>query len=212
MILQLDLPPDFSPTVQFYARTTNEPVGDEIAGTADLLRPTLYDFDISDIAAGDYVVDVNQPYGRIKLRKTETSYYLTEEWWQIDAATQGSTDPGKVFVDENYGGDGHLIYELSGIPVYDASIEVYLYSDYVANRKDGTYRLATSRQNVSGEWAVPFYLDPAIYVFRFYKAGVAGPDAYRIVVSFDVDEIEVTQIDPVQIPQNGLPAQLRIIA
>jgi hypothetical protein len=69
--------------------------------------------------------------------------------------------------------------------------------DYIAGRQDATYRVANSRQTVDGSWAMPVYLDPEIYVLRYYRTGIAGPDAYRVVVTFNPADIEITPINPV---------------
>jgi hypothetical protein len=116
------------------------------------------------------------------------------EWWELDSLVDAAVDPGKVLVDHNYGGPGNLRYVVNNIPVVDASIEAFLYDDYIAGNRDGDYRIAASRQRVDGTWAVPMYLDPEIYIFRFFKSKVAGPDVYRVVVSFDEAEISVNHI------------------
>lgn len=195
-MLQLTLPPNFSPTIQAYARETSLPVGGPVSGTVVPSRSTLYDFDIDFLDNGDYVVDILNPYGRFLLRKVNTNYLIAIEWWQLDCCGS-SKDPGKVLVNQDYGGPGALVYCLDGIPIADATIEAFLYSDYIVGHQDATYRVANSRQTVTGEWAMPFYLDPQIYVFRFYRIGVAGPDAYRVVVTFDPADISITPINPV---------------
>lgn len=190
-MLELTLPPNRSPSIQAYARQTALPVGAAITGTAVALRPTLYEFDAAGLADGDYVVDITNPAGRFVLRKNGEVYLMADEWWQLDYLTDPALDPGKVLVDENFGGSGALTYQLDGSPVEDASIEVFLLSDYVAGNCNGNHRLNSSRQKIDGTWAVPFYLDPQNYVLRFYKSGVAGPDEWQIVVSQDPDEIEI---------------------
>jgi hypothetical protein len=195
-MLQLTLPPNRNPSIQAYARATSLPVGGLVPGFVVPLRSTLYDFDIDFLANGDYVVDILNPYGRFLLRKRNDDYLIAIEWWQLDCCGN-SKDPGKVLVNQDYGGSGALIYCLDGIPIADATIEAFLYSDYIAGNQDARYRIANSRQTASGEWAMPFYLDPDIYVFRFYRIGVAGPDAYRVVVTFDPNDISITPINPV---------------
>lgn len=198
MMLQLTLPPDYSPTLELYTRETSTIVGPAVPGSAVSGRPTLYSFDLDGLAAGDYVVDINDPAGRFLLRKTASDYLLATEWWQLECSGGGnSSDPGKVLVNQNYGGPGALVYCLDGVAVADATIEVFLYMDYIAGRQDATYRVANSRQTVDGDWAMPVYLDPEIYVLRYYRTGVAGPDAYRVVVTFDPADIEITPVNPI---------------
>jgi hypothetical protein len=194
MLLELTLPPNKLPTLQPYTRDTAEVVGSPINGLAVSGRPTLYRFDVSSLADDDYVMDVVNPAGRFVVRLSDPDYFIANEWWEIDQLTDPAKDPHKVLVDVNYGGPDNLQYELAGIPVEDATIEVFLYSEYTAGNKDGRYRLRDTRQRADGTWVLPFYLDPGIYVFRYYKSGIAGPDAYRVVVSFDPDEISVTKL------------------
>lgn len=195
-MLQLTLPPNKNPSIQAYARTTSLPVGSPVFGSVVPLRSTLYDFDIDFLDNGDYVVDILNPYGRFLLRKKNDDYLIAIEWWQLDCCGN-SKDPGKVLVNQDYGGPGALVYCLDGIPIADATIEAFLYVDYISGNQDATYRVANSRQTVTGDWAMPFYLDPEVYVFRFYRIGVAGPDAYRVVVTFDPNDISITPINPI---------------
>lgn len=199
-MLELTLPPNFSPTIQPYARSNAAPVGSPISGDAVSGRPTLYEFDVSTLANGDYVVDILNPWGRFVLRKFNTTYLMADEWWQLDYLTNPADDPSKIFVNQNYGGPGALTYSLNGIPVADATIELFLYSDYMAGNRNGNYRLNNSRQKVDGTWAVPFYLDPQNYVLRYYRNGVAGPDSWKVVVSFNPADISIT---PLEVYGNG---------
>lgn len=102
-------------------------------------------------------------------------------------------NPEKVMVNQDFGGANNLTYELNGSPIADTLIELFLYSDYAAGDYNSN-RLDSTRQRIDGTWAKAFYLDPQEYVIRFYRTGVAGPDAYKIVVSFDENEIEVTPL------------------
>ena len=191
-MLQLTLPPNRTPSIQPYARTTALTVGASITGTAVTGRSTLYNFNVSGLADGDYVVDVLDPYGRFVLRKAGTDLRIADEWWELD--TNPNTDPGKILVDEDYGGTNNLTYEIDGVPVADASIEIFLDSSYTAGNRDSTYRIATSRQTAAGNWAAACYLDPDTYVVRYYRNGVAGPDSYRLVVSLNPADIVITPL------------------
>jgi hypothetical protein len=190
LLLYLTLPPNKSPTVQPYARDTSVAVGSPIAGFAVTGRPTLYTFDVTSLAAGDYVIDISNPYGRAVIRKRTAGVLIAVEWWELDSQVN-LFDAGKVIVDQNYGGPDNLRYVVNGVTVIDASIEAFLYDDYLHGNRDGKYRIATSRQRANGTWAIPMYLDPDVYMFRFFKSEVAGPDVYRVVVSFDPSEIAV---------------------
>jgi len=194
-MLELTLPPNRVPTIQPYARANALPVGAPISGSVIAGRSTLYEFDVDDLPNGDYVVDISNPYGRFVLRKFNTTYLMAEEWWELDYLTDPEKDPGRILVNQNYGGPNALTYALNGIPVDDATIELFLYSDYAAGNRNGNYRINDSRQKVDGTWAVPFYLDPQDYVLRYYRTGVAGPDAWKVVVSFDPADIEITPLE-----------------
>ncbi len=191
MLLYLTLPPNLAPTVQPYTRETAVAVGTPITGTAVAGRPTLYTFNVTALVDGDYTLDILNPYGRAVIRKGPAGVLVGVEWWELDSLVKLSIDPGKVLVDQNYGGPDNLKYVVGGVPVIDASIEAFLYADYMDGNRDGKYRIAASRQRANGTWAIPMYLDPEIYMFRFFKSEVAGPDVYRVVVSFDPDEIIV---------------------
>jgi len=195
--LQLTLPPGQSPTIQPYSRVPDGvPVGLPIAGVAVAGRATLYNFATSALADADYTVDMTNPIGRFLLRKSGLTYLVADEWWQLDYLTDPAKDPGKVLVHHNYGGTGRLTYTLAGVPIADTVIEAFLYTDYMAGRQSSEYRIADSRQRADGTWTRAFYLDPQIYALRFYRNAVAGPDAYRVVVSFNSADIQVTLIPP----------------
>lgn len=102
-------------------------------------------------------------------------------------------NPDKVMVNQDFGGADNLMYTLDGEPVADALIELFLYSDYIAGNYNSN-RIDSTRQRIDGTWAKAFYLDPQEYVVRFYRTGVAGPDAFKLVVSFDADEIDITPL------------------
>lgn len=197
MALQLTLPPGHFPTIQPYSRVPDGVlVGLPIAGVAVSGRATLYNFNISGLADADYTVDMTDPLGRFLLRKSGLTYLMADEWWQLDYLTDPAKDPGKVLVHHNYGGTGRLTYTLAGVPIADTVIEAFLYADYMAGRQSSEYRIADSRQRADGTWTRAFYLDPQIYALRFYRNAVAGPDAYRVVVSFTTSAITVTAIPP----------------
>jgi hypothetical protein len=204
-MLQLTLPPNREPELQLYTRANSTQINPRIFGTVVTGRDTLYNFDLSAVPNGDYVVDIYDPYGRVMLRKGTGSYLLADEWWELDYLSNPATDPSKILVNQDYGGTGALIYALNGIPVADASIELFLYSDYMAGNRDGNYRINSTRQTVDGTWAIAFYLDPQDYVLRYYRAGIAGPDEWKLTAALDPADIEI-----IPLSQSGLGlAELR---
>lgn len=206
-MLQLTLPPNKTPQITLYTRETATAVGSAITGTESETRPTLYDFDISAVDDGDYVVDITNPYGRFVLRVNGAAYLIADEFWELDyiaGQVDPAKDPNKVLVNHNYGGPQNLTYVLNSDPVADASIEVFLNSDYVAGLVNGNYRVAEARQKANGDWALPVYLDPDVYVLRYYKQDVAGPDVYRLNVSFVDSEISVVKL-------SGTTGYLRVL-
>ena len=114
----------------------------------------------------------------------------------INATISDATTPGtgKVLITKDYGGTDNLTYVLNGVPVVDATIEIFLYSDYVAGNRDAKYRIASTRQSVDGTWVTKIYLDPQTYVLRYYCTGVAGPDEFKLVVSDNESEISFTPL------------------
>jgi hypothetical protein len=114
-------------------------------------------------------------------------------------------DADRIFVNQDYGGTNNLVYVLGTIPVGQATIELFMYDDYMAGNRDAAYRIGNSRQTDDGSWAVPFYLDPNTYILQFYRPQIAGPDAYKLVVSENPAEIVFEQVP---IPGTGLSGPL----
>tara|TARA_R110000751_G_scaffold12717_6_gene43693 strand:- start:1552 stop:3531 length:1980 start_codon:yes stop_codon:yes gene_type:complete len=114
-------------------------------------------------------------------------------------------DADRIFVNQNYGGTNNLVYVLGTIPVGQATIELFMYDDYMAGNRDAAYRIGNSRQTDDGSWAVPFYLDPNTYILQFYRPQIAGPDAYKLVVSENPADIVFEQVP---IPSTGLSGPL----
>lgn len=132
--------------------------------------------------------------GTYRVESSPFFFDIDEQLQDIAVAVSSPTNSDKVLVDENYGGANRLTYMLRGRPVSDATIEVYLYSDYVLGRFNDAYRLDRTRQRIDGTWEKAFYLDPGQYAIRFNKSGVAGPDDYYVVVSFEESEIRIQKI------------------
>jgi len=114
-------------------------------------------------------------------------------------------DADRIFVNQDYGGTNNLVYVLGTIPVGQATIELFMYDDYMAGNRDAAYRIGNSRQTDDGSWAVPFYLDPNTYILQFYRPQIAGPDAYKLVVSENPADIVFEQVP---IPSTGLSGPL----
>ena len=89
---------------------------------------------------------------------------------------------GTVYVNENYGGTGALIYVKDGVPVNGADILIYTAADYNAGNRSNEYIVAASRQLSDGRWQQPMRLDPGAYKLQFFKQGVAGPDTFDLTV------------------------------
>ena len=91
---------------------------------------------------------------------------------------------GTVTVDHNSGGTDNLAYKTSGGSGIDnAIVQAFLKTDYDAGRRSATYVAGETQTNVYGRWARPMKLDPAAYVFIFYKQAFSGPDRKDYTVS-----------------------------
>jgi hypothetical protein len=101
---------------------------------------------------------------------------------QLQAGLDTSTGVGTVFVDENYGGTGNLVYQVRGTIVDGADILIYKASDYNAGNRGNTYVIAAGRQRADGRWEQAVRLNPGSYKMQFFKQGVAGPDTFDLVV------------------------------
>jgi hypothetical protein len=101
---------------------------------------------------------------------------------------------GSEYVDQDYGGSNNLCYVLDGVAVDNADIMIFLYNDYIIGNRGQKYAKALSKTTVSGAWVQAVMLDPEVYAIQFNKQGEAGPDAWRLVVSKDPSEIEVSLI------------------
>jgi|JI9StandDraft_1071089.scaffolds.fasta_scaffold211978_2 hypothetical protein len=91
MILVLALVPDLSPTINLFSRTTDSeapdtsPVnGSPIAGTAITNRPGHFQFSLTGIAAGDYVVVSANPIGTWTIRITATQVLISDTWNDLE--------------------------------------------------------------------------------------------------------------------------------
>ncbi len=84
---------------------------------------------------------------------------------------------GTVTVDHNSGGTDNLTYKTSGgAGIDNAVVQAFLKTDYDAGRRSAAYVAGETQTNVYGRWVRPMKLDPANYVFIFYKQAFSGPD------------------------------------
>lgn len=179
-------------------------------GLAVVARPTLSEIEASTVLAKESNATSNKEEILIvandsieKLNQIQASsdnqdeviedLALEETVQNIKSILTSEENPDKVMVNQDFGGADNLMYTLDGEPVADALIELFLYSDYTAGNYNSN-RIDSTRQRIDGTWAKAFYLDPQEYVVRFYRTGVAGPDAFKLVVSFDADEIDITPL------------------
>jgi len=91
MILVLPLIPAMSPTINLFSRTADDaapdttPVnGSPIAGTAITNRTAHYQFDLTGIAAGDYIVVSASPLGTWSIRITATQILISETFSDLE--------------------------------------------------------------------------------------------------------------------------------
>lgn len=91
---------------------------------------------------------------------------------------------GSVAVDHNYPVDGALCYTTTeGVGIDNATVRVFLASDYNANRRSNEFVVATTFTVVGGTWQMQLMLDPAEYVVQFNKQGAFGPNAVNLTVT-----------------------------
>jgi hypothetical protein len=94
------------------------------------------------------------------------------------------TGDGSVMVDQDYGGADALSYKTgAGAGVANATIVVYLTSDYNAGNRSNAFIVAKTSTVVGGKWAFALKLDPNAYTLIYYKTGEYGPDKKEITVS-----------------------------
>jgi hypothetical protein len=138
--------------------------------------------------------DTDRPAGYLTVEIEKGVSRFSEQ--QLDGSPSGGgcIGIGSEHVDQDYGGSDNLSYCLSGVPVDNADILIYLYNDYIIGNRSQKYVKAVSKATVTGAWVQAVMLDPAVYAVQFNKQGVAGPDAWRLVVSLDSNLIDVSLI------------------
>lgn len=99
------------------------------------------------------------------------------------AVTADEHGDGAVEVDQNYGGtDALTVMTAGGVRVDNATILVYLKSDYAAGRRDRQYVVVSTTTTATGAWAAPVMLDPGDYTLLIYKQGVIKARAVNLTV------------------------------
>lgn len=91
MILVLPLIPAMSPTINLFSRTADNAApdttpanGSPLPGTAITNRPGHYSFDLTGIAAGDYIVVSASPLGTWNIRITATQVLVSETFTDLE--------------------------------------------------------------------------------------------------------------------------------
>lgn len=86
-------------------------------------------------------------------------------------------------VDHDFGGTDNLTYEtIETQGVADATILVYLKSDYDVGNRAGDFVLGTTTTDINGRWRRQIMLETGTYTLLFFKKGAFGPDLKTIVV------------------------------
>lgn len=101
-----------------------------------------------------------------------------------EASLAGAQGSGQVMISHNFGGTDNLAYQTStGFGIVDATIRVYLKTDYDSGNTGNNYIKGTTTTITGGRWHKGIFLDPAQYVVQFVKAGAYGPDTTTITVT-----------------------------
>lgn len=101
-----------------------------------------------------------------------------------EASLSGAQGTGQVMISHNFGGTDNLAYQTStGFGIVDATIRVYLKTDYDSGNTGTNYIKGTTTTITGGRWHKGVFLDPAQYVVQFVKAGAYGPDTTTITVT-----------------------------
>lgn len=99
-------------------------------------------------------------------------------------AIDALTGDGSVQVDHNYGGPDALAYRTnSGLGIDNATVRVFLKTDFDAGNVTLRYRIAETTTDINGRWVNPLYLDPSVYTLVFFKQQAYGPDNVVVVVT-----------------------------
>lgn len=96
------------------------------------------------------------------------------------------TGPGEFLVDHNSGGTNNLSYfTTDNAGIDDATIYVYLKSDYDANNRTEAFIVCQTKTVAGGTWAHGLMLDPGQYTLLYFKQQAYGPDIKNITVAND---------------------------
>lgn len=95
---------------------------------------------------------------------------------QVDTLLDAGS--GAIVVNHNWGGADALAYKtIGGVGIDNATIYVYLDSDYILENFDiGTYVKAAAITDVNGQWVKPMNLDAETYRFYYFRMPDYGPD------------------------------------
>lgn len=127
-------------------------------------------------------------YQRVGATPASTDYIVGQaalDWdGTKEASLAGAQGSGQVMISHNFGGADNLSYQTStGFGVVDATVRVYLKSDYDAGNTGNNYIRGTTTTVVGGRWHKGIFVDAGQYVVQFVKAGAYGPDTTNITVT-----------------------------
>ncbi len=91
---------------------------------------------------------------------------------------------GAILVNHNYGGTDNLRYVApNGVGIDNATIQVFVKSDYDAGKRGRGYIIAESVTGTDGRWVRDVALDPGEYTVVFFKQGLYSPTVTNITVA-----------------------------
>jgi uncharacterized protein YwbE len=133
------------------------------------------------------LIEVNANETKIDAVKTQTDK-MNFTGTDIKATLDGEVvitieGSGDTAVDENTGGADNLRYVYQAQGIDNATIKVYLKTDYDAGNRSDTYVKARSKTKTDGRWQWPVYLDSGFtYSVVFYKQGQYGPTKVEVTI------------------------------
>jgi len=91
---------------------------------------------------------------------------------------------GAILVNHNYGGTDNLRYVApNGVGIDNATIQIFVRSDYDAGKRGRGYIIAESVTGTDGRWVRDVALDPGDYTVVFFKQGLYSPTVINITVA-----------------------------
>jgi hypothetical protein len=138
---------------------------------------TFCTFRVTTVASGG--ISVQEVRDAMKLTPTAGAPAVGS----IDKHLDDVGGSGDTAVDENTGGADNLRYVYQSQGIDNATIKVYLKTDYDAGNRSDAYVKARSKTKTDGRWQWPIYLDSGFtYSIIFYKQGQYGPTKKEISI------------------------------